>query len=295
MTITAEQRAERKTGIGGSDCAAALGLSRRKTSLELYLEKRGEIEVEELDAEYVRLGNLVEPAVRQIYAERTGRTVHLPAQTLRHPKYPFMLANVDGLTNDGRVYEGKAAHFSDGYGEPGTDQVPQEHYAQTQHYMIVTGAEVADLAVLIGLSVRIYEIPADRELQQMIIEVETDLWGRIQSGRRPDPDFEHSTTPQLIRRIYPGTDGSRMSASEDQTRWRAIYEDATARATRYQDVANGAKAHLLDEMGGAAILAFPDGMCLRRQETKRAGYAVDAATYIDTRFIKDPERKRKTA
>ena len=46
--MTPEQRqawlAERRTGIGGSDAAAACGLSKYKTRLELWLDKRGELE-----------------------------------------------------------------------------------------------------------------------------------------------------------------------------------------------------------------------------------------------------------
>ncbi|MGH8266901.1 MAG: hypothetical protein ACRETH_05485, partial [Steroidobacteraceae bacterium] len=57
------------------------------------------------------------------------------------------------------------------------------------------------------------------------------------------------------------------------------------------------KARLLEEMGEAALMAFPDGMAYRRKQVDRAGYTVGPASYMDARFIKDgkgvPGRKVK--
>lgn len=63
----------RKRGIGGSDAAAALGMSPWKTQLELYLEKRGELMAPDIDSEAMLWGRVLEPVIRQQYAERTGK------------------------------------------------------------------------------------------------------------------------------------------------------------------------------------------------------------------------------
>src|ERR1700723_2889071 len=118
MSLTAEQLKARETGIGGSDAAAALGLSKRTTALELYLEKRGEIAREEIseDNEVIWWGRALEPIVRQRYAEKTGRVVLLPEGTLRHPAYSYMLAHVDGIIQgEPRGYEGKTAFHPGGW------------------------------------------------------------------------------------------------------------------------------------------------------------------------------------
>lgn len=276
--------AERLTGIGGSDAAVALGLSPYRTPLELYYEKRGELPPFEGN-EATHWGTLLEPVVRDEYARRTGRQVTVPP-LLRHPEHPYVIAHADGLTNDGRAYEGKTARTADGWGEPGTDQVPQAYLIQCQHVMLVTATPVTDLAVLIGGSdFRTYEIPADRELQELILEREAKFWQRVQDGRAPDPDFSTESARDLLKRLYPGTDGSEIEATDSHMAWRQTFEEASELSSRYANVAANAKAHLLYEMKNAAALIFPDGKMLRRKEVKKKAYTVEASTYIDGRFV----------
>src|ERR1700677_3162917 len=89
-------QAARLTGIGGSDVAAALGLSRWKTPATLWAEKRGLIEPEDISGNVaVELGTRLEDVIADMYADRHETKVHRVNQTLRHPTYPFMLAHID--------------------------------------------------------------------------------------------------------------------------------------------------------------------------------------------------------
>lgn len=190
MSLTPAQMEARSTGLGGSDAAAACGVSRWKSPFQLYLEKRGEAPAFEGN-EATKWGHLLEPVVRQEYAERSGRIVRLPAETFRHPKYPFMIAHPDGVTDDRRLYEGKTAGRDYGWGPDGSDEIPEDYLLQVQHYMLVLDLPVADLAVLIGgQDYRQYEIPADRELQEMLVEAEAELWQRIERGDPPPPSSQ---------------------------------------------------------------------------------------------------------
>jgi putative phage-type endonuclease len=292
LPIPADDRdtflANRLTGIGGSDAAVALGLSPFRTALELYLEKRGEIPPTE-ETETMLWGKLLEPVIRQRYSTLTGRTVRVPP-FMRHPKYEFVVAHPDGVTDDKRLFEAKTARSADGWGEPGTDAIPRFYLIQVQHYMMVTATPVADVSVLIGGSdFRTYEVPADAELQEMILEGEADFWRRVQAGQPPEPDYEASSTAALVRRMFPGTNGEQLIATQDHERWRQVYEQAAELAGRYASVAENAKLHLLYEMGGAATLTFADGKALRRKEMKKKGYTVEPTTYIDARFVNHKE------
>ena len=187
MSAREEWLAARRQGIGGSDVAGILGLSKWKTPLEIYQDKIGE-GVETPDNESMLWGRALEPVIRQQYADRTGRVVLQPAEILHHPKHPFMLANLDGYTQDSRVLEIKTARSAQGWGEPGGDEIPQEYLLQVQHYMAVTTFPVADVAVLIsGSDFRLYEIAADTELQEMLIEAEAEFWRRVESRTPPEP------------------------------------------------------------------------------------------------------------
>lgn len=178
---------ERRTGIGGSDVAALLGVSPWCSPVEVFLDKRGLI-ASQPENEAMRWGTILEPVVRQEYSNQTGFAVMVPQGMLRHARHGFMLANLDGFTDEGRLFEAKTARTSEGWGEPGTDQVPQGYLFQVQHYMAVTGYALTDIAVLIGGSdFRIYTVEADAELQGMMIDAEAEFWRRVVEDDPPEP------------------------------------------------------------------------------------------------------------
>jgi putative phage-type endonuclease len=288
MSLTEQQLAERHTGLGGSDAAAALGLSPYKSALELFLEKRERRDLSAPQVSAFRWGNLLEPVIRQEYANVTHRNVLLPEGTLRHPTLPFVIAHVDGITEDKRVFEAKTSRTDQDWGKSGSDDVPHHYLLQVQHYLAVTGLLVADIAVLIGGNdFRIFEVPADRELQNMILEGEVEFWSMVERGEPPSPDFDRPNVYDLVRKLYPGTDGRTVTATDDDYQSLAAYRNADEFMKSYAVKVERAKAQLLDSMGEAAKLVFPDaGVQLQRKQIERKAYSVDAKTYVDSRFTK---------
>jgi len=178
---------ERRKGIGASDSAAVMGLSPWRTPYQVYLDKIGEAKPWDSNPQ-MSWGLRMEPALRQFYSDVTNRPVRLPDKILYHSKYQFLLASLDGFTDDKRVVELKTSRISKGWGEPGTNEIPDYYVIQVQHQMIVTDFNVADVVVSIGGGVpELYEVPADKELQEMIIEAEADFWQRVVEGRPPEP------------------------------------------------------------------------------------------------------------
>jgi putative phage-type endonuclease len=199
----AEFHEARRLGIGGSDCAPALGMSKWKTPLQLYLEKIGESEPQDETWDMAR-GKAMEPLLRQHFADTFGVEVRLPKSAMVSEKYPFMRYSPDGLC-DGKVLpEFKTARYAAGWGTPGTDEVPQEYLLQVQHGLIVTGYEVARPSVSIGFGEPVYyEVPPDKELQEMIIEREAEFWQRVQDRNPPDP-ISNDDVALRWRNVHPG-------------------------------------------------------------------------------------------
>lgn len=285
MSLSVEQLTRRARGIGSSDAAAAIGLNPYFTAVELWQEKRG-LAPAFLGNEATKWGKLLEPAVRQEYAEQTGRVVRLPADTLVHPEHEWVVCHPDGITDDRRLYEGKTARFGDGWGEPGTDQIPEHYLVQVQHALMVTLLPVADVAVLIGgQDFRLYEVPADVQLQAAILDAEAEFWQHVTEGTRPPLDYTSPGAIAVLKKLYPGTNGLTVLADESCGCARELFEAAQAEGKRNKAAEAEAKAVLLDYMGEASVLRFPDGRCLRRAKIARAGYTVEPTSYIDARWI----------
>lgn len=279
--MNAPTRAEwleaRRTGIGGSDVAPILGLSKWATPLSVYMQKRGELgEQPENDA--MRWGRYLEPVVRQAYADATGNEVRVLPDMIRHPVHDFMLANLDGFVSpvDGprRVFEAKTARTADGWGEPGSDQIPQPYLLQVQHYLAVTGFVVADVAVLIGGSdFRIYEVPEDRELQEMLVDAEADFWARVQRGDPPEP----VTTADAIARWGRSSRSDLVMA--DETALQALQTIRAARESikQAEAIEDAAKAIVMRALGEADTLVDGAGKTLCTWKASAAPQRLDTA------------------
>lgn len=270
MNDRAAWLAERRTYMGGTDAAPSLGISQWRTALDTYLSKRGEAPpVEDNPAMY--WGRALEPIVREEYAKRAGMIVRSGEGVIRSAKYPFMAANLDGRGADGRVVEIKTARSADGWGDEGSADIPADYVAQTMHYMIVTGAQLADVAVLIaGSDFRVYTVPFDRELAEMLIEAERELWQRIIDGNPPAP-----ATASDIAKLYRISNGQPIEAQEPILRaWEALREARKAEK-ECAGLVETLEAEIKGYMGACDTLTHA-GRVLATWKQRKAGERLDA-------------------
>lgn len=151
--------AERRTGIGGSDVAAILGLSRHKTAYDVWSEKTGRQEPDD-DTVATRAGRLFEEVVFAYYEERHNCVLTKAAANVRKAPLSPLIANVDRLHGD-TIVEGKTTVsyvFRSWKGE-----LPRGYYAQAQHYMDVLDLPHAVVAVLVLDTREYYEFPVERD------------------------------------------------------------------------------------------------------------------------------------
>lgn len=152
--ITEEQRENRKLGIGGSDAAAVLGVSRYKTPLDVYREKNEGYQVEENDN--MRIGNILEPFIVEAAKAIISCDNIESIDTVFSEEHPWMMANVDGViqNSDGSksILECKTASFFSfikQFGEECTDQMPTEYLIQCAHYCCVLDVDECHLVVFV--------------------------------------------------------------------------------------------------------------------------------------------------
>lgn len=206
--------AVRRTGIGGSDAAAAIGLNPYMSPLELWLDKTGRGEgLPHPDAADTTSptywGTLLEPIVAAAYTQQTGNRVRKVNAVLRHSSISFMLANLDreivGVPGV-QVLECKTA------GEFGArlwrEGVPEYVQLQVQHQLAVTGKSAADVAVLLcGQALEIHRIVRDDDLIARLIELEARFWRHVETDTPPPADGSDSAD-RALRHLYPGHGGT---------------------------------------------------------------------------------------
>lgn len=302
MALSELQKQERATGIGGSEMAAVLGLDPWRQPIDVFFEKRHDLAaeagyipnvVDENENEAVLWGNLLEASIADGYARKTDRKVQRANIPARHKEAHWLVANIDRrVVGERRGVEIKnvSGRMAYRWGPPGTDEVAEYYLPQVMAYMLVHDFPVWDVAALVGGSeLRIYEIERDPEWDDIILDGSAEFWGRVQDGNPPPIDPDAGNALDVIRRVYPGTDGSIFTFDENLEAWAGVMQDAKEQIKNYQGVVDGAKAHLLAAMGNAAIGQMSDGTGFTRKVVKRKGYSVEPAEYVDFRFSKNPK------
>jgi predicted phage-related endonuclease len=228
--FTAEDAAK----IGGSDLAAIMGLSQWSTPLAVYARVvsalEGRYRPDKADA-YQSRGNIMERAVLEVYAERTGARL-LPGPKLTHPDMPWVRASLDALAErDGVIVADAktiAASERHHFGTEGTDEVRQDILFQMNLYVGIglrTGhvtRPVADVPVLglNGADPVVFTIGYDPELFGMLEQAVERFWKDHVLPRRPPPVTEPLRDVDAIGALYPRHSGNERHwetfASEEQ-------------------------------------------------------------------------------
>lgn len=241
----------RKKGIGGSDVASLLGISKWKSEIELWLDKTGQTNSETEENEAMEWGRIMEPVIRNHFAEVTGKTVVEVKAMLQHPEYPFMLADVDGLTTDDEgnpaILEIKTA--SEYKRSEWENDIPVYYQTQVQHYLCVTGVQKAYVAVLIGgNSFKVYEVDADKEVQQMLIVLEQNFWNCVQNMVRPEMDGSDAAK-NLLDSLYHGGISEQIVMPDEAIEYVDAYIEACAEEDNAKAKKQDASNHIKEIMG----------------------------------------------
>jgi len=142
---------DRKNYIGGSDIPAILGISRWKTQLQLWAEKTGEIEVEDIShIEAVEMGIELEDFVAKKFERKTGMKVRRAPKNYTHKILHYAGCQVDRLIEGtDELLECKTCSAWKAKEWEG-EEIPLEYIAQVMWQLGITGRKVGHIAVLIG-------------------------------------------------------------------------------------------------------------------------------------------------
>lgn len=201
MTRT-EWLTERRRGIGGSDAAAIVGMSRWQSPFECYLDKTGGLGDSDEACEAAEWGVLLEPLVRTRSAQKLDVVIEERNVLLAHRDRLWQLANLDGdIPELDAVYEGKTASAWLA-SEWADDGIPDSYVLQAQHYLAVTGRARCVFGVLIGgQRHEVRTVERDQDLIDHLISLEAEFWWQVENLTPPQPDGSKACT-DLLAHLY---------------------------------------------------------------------------------------------
>jgi putative phage-type endonuclease len=196
----------RRGGVTASEMPIVTG--NRDGLLDLWAVKSGLLDrapVDEATQELYDLGHALEPVIADIYTRKTGEALVREMRLLRHRDVPWAMASLDRRRRlDRRPVELKYTPHRM-WPTDGPEPVPADVQDQVQWQMFVTGARVADVAVLVGGRVDIHELPADKAYQRTLLALGEWFHDLVLRGEPPPIDGSESTR-MTLQRLYPRPD-----------------------------------------------------------------------------------------
>lgn len=242
----------RRMGIGGSDVSVIAGVNPYRSIYELWEDKMGLRNPEEIENEYIHFGNVLEPVVKAEFTRRTGLKIRNKRVILQSDQYPFMLADLDGTINENGemvIFEAKTAtEYKKDVWQKG---VPEEYMYQIQHYMAVTEAKKTYIAALVGGNSFIYhEVYRDENMIQEIIKMEERFWKEnVLKGIEPEADGSKATT-DFLNQKYKKSSGKEIELPKETMELIASYDAFSEQIKRLQKqkdkVANQIRNYMKD-------------------------------------------------
>ena len=208
----------RKSGIGGSDVAAVMGLSKYRTPYDVWRDKTSDVVIEQ-QSDILALSSYLEDYTAQKYAELTGYKVRRRNAEIKHPKYSFLKGNIDReicLCSSGAgILECKAlSNFNfkrvEMYG------LPDEYILQLQYYFLCGNGKYlwGAFAVLNRDNGKLLTFPVtpDHQLGKMIEEKCVAFWNDYVLTETPPPENDAKA---VSSESIPKIEGSVTDMNDD--------------------------------------------------------------------------------
>lgn len=288
--LTVEQHELRKAYITASDVPAICGIDPWQTAGDVYCRKIGLADPDPGN-ENTEWGDDLEPAIIRRASRRLGVEVrHEPAWHVA--ENGIMAATLDApLLPTGEVFEAKYRGSAEGWGDDGSDVVPESVLIQVHAQMICTKAQVAIVGALLagfrGLDFRLYRIHRSEDLCEQVESIALAFHRDHVVPRVPPSVSASLETYQRIRRV----EGKSVVVPDELVEnWRRRDGDAKEAAA----VADLAKAAVLEALGDAEIgLSGLGKVTHKLQRSKRldVGRIREEAPDVAARFTVESEHR----
>lgn len=193
--------AGRQRGIGGSEAAAAIGLSPWQTPLQLWRLKTGMDEPKDLSGNAaIEQGVRMEPILRSFYAalHPEYRVEHNPFDILYQEERPWLFATLDAELQEAEGRKGVleiktgTPNGKAGWEKWSNGNMPMWYYAQTLHELAASGYDFVRLFACLysqngDITIKEYEIEREDVEDDIawLLEKEAEFWDKVQRRVMP--------------------------------------------------------------------------------------------------------------
>lgn len=172
----------RKNKIGASDAPVIMGISPWKTPYQLWEEKLGLRQSQEMTSSMKR-GLDLEDHARECFHRKLN--IFVFPEVMFHNKYDWMMASLDGIDAEKKnIVEIKCANRED-HQIAISGKLPEKYYPQLQHQLEVTGLEMAYYFSFDGEDGVVVEVGRNNEYINEMINEEKKFWSCMQDFVAP--------------------------------------------------------------------------------------------------------------
>jgi len=222
-----EWLAKRRLGIGGSDIAGVVGLSKYKSPLSIFLDKTNQLPNDDKENIAAELGLELEPFLSKKFvkwiAENEGLDIEIKKMPwiLQHDTVDYFLVNLDRFFKHPQrgycpVEIKTTTEFKRELWEG--NKVPDEYYAQVQWQLYITGWQWCYLIFLIGnrtLDVKLIE--RNEEVIKNLANKGKEFWTGFVEKNIPPAPIGLSSDEIALKILYPNENpekGIELAGSE---------------------------------------------------------------------------------
>ena len=291
----------RKSGIGGSDAGAIMGVNPYRGAYSVWADKLGKTNPVD-DNEALRQGRDFEDYVARRFSEKTGLRVRREYGMLRSEAWPWMVANIDRrIIGERAGLECKTSRdihmkrYKNG-------DFPLEYYCQCLHYLAVTGWDKWYLAVLVyGTDLLTFEIKREDVEDDIgaLIKAEDSFWHEyVLPRKQPMPDGLESTTKALGAVWAASTPDTAIDADDETdallSRLCGLKRERKTLDDQIAEAENMVKARMqeAEEMRGTGATATWKGVDVKRLSERKIK---EKFPWLDIDELKEMTHQRRFA
>lgn len=274
-------------GLGGSDMAKLMGVSKYGSPFSLWKDKTERtykpVDVNSSKWCLFAFGHADEDVIAKNYGLRTGFEVR-KAGSVKMRGYPFIVANFDRLIcdptspenaktflgglecktceNNSDVLDKRTGEYRKkwGIGNHYTGQeltaidsnIDPEYYPQVQFYLMVSGLPWWDVAVALGRTeIRIFRVFPDREYQQEMLSRAVNFWClNVLDHVAPPMTYEDAKTDVTVKT------NTAMEATPEMIKDATVYKNITAQMKALEAQQDEIKNKLVAGLGKATKATY---------------------------------------